>query len=234
MEDSTACIHGSKGRREPASPHLLSEPAIVAGIAKATLRPNPRVDWDMWVADYARVRDAIELTYPEDFRDFNARMWTPGGFHRPLAARERVWKTPTGKANFSVPEAGFSEDPDMPEKAAGVLRLITLRSNGQFNTTVYSYKDRFRGIEGTRTVLMLAKNDIDRLGLRDGQVVALETVAHDGVRRRVAGLRITEHALPDGCCAGYYPELNPLIPLWHHAKGSKVPAAKSIPVRIVV
>ena len=234
VEDSTACIHGSKGRREPASPHLLSEPAIVAGIAKATVPPNPRVDWDMWVADYARVRDAIELTYPKDFEGFNERMWKPGGFHRPLPARHREWKTKTGKANFSVPEAGFNEDPDMPEKGAGVLRLMTLRSNGQFNTTIYNYEDRFRGISGTRTVLMLGRNDIDRLGLRDGQVVALETVSDDGVKRRVSGLRVAEHALPDGCCAGYYPELNPLIPLWHHAKGSKVPAAKSIPVRIVV
>ncbi len=196
--------------------------------------PNPRVDWDMWVADYARVRDAIELTYPKDFEGFNERMWKPGGFHRPLPARHREWKTKTGKANFSVPEAGFNEDPDMPEKGAGVLRLMTLRSNGQFNTTIYNYEDRFRGISGTRTVLMLGRNDIDRLGLRDGQVVALETVSDDGVKRRVSGLRVAEHALPDGCCAGYYPELNPLIPLWHHAKGSKVPAAKSIPVRIVV
>jgi molybdopterin-dependent oxidoreductase alpha subunit len=233
MEDSTACIHGSLGRREPASEHLLSEPRIVAELAKSILPANPRVDWDMWVADYARVRDAIELTYPDDFTDFNARMWKPGGFHRPIAARHREWKTKTGKANFSVPAQGFLEDPDMPDNQPGVLRLMTLRSNGQFNTTIYSDKDRFRGIEGTRMVLLINRNDMDRLGLREGQTVTVATHAHDGFARNVAGLRVTEYGVPDGCCAGYYPELNPLVPLWHHAEGSKVPAAKAIPVRIV-
>src|SRR6185437_2730938 len=87
MEDSTACIHGSLGLQAPASPHLLSEPAIVAGLAKATLPGNPKIDWDAWVADYAKVRDAIAETYPEAFHDFNARLWEPGGFHRPLPAR---------------------------------------------------------------------------------------------------------------------------------------------------
>jgi molybdopterin-dependent oxidoreductase alpha subunit len=233
VEDSTACIHGSRGRREPASDHLLSEARIVAELAKSCLPPNPRVDWDMWVADYARVRDAIELTYPADFADFNARMWQAGGFHRHIAARHREWKTKTGKANFSVPAQGFLEDPDMPDNQPDVLRLMTLRSNGQFNTTIYNDKDRFRGIEGTRMVLLINRNDMDRLGLTEGQTVTVSTQARDGFARDVSGLRVTEYSVPDGCCAGYYPELNPLIPLWHHAEGSKVPAAKSIPVRIV-
>ena len=104
MEDSTACIHGSRGMAKPASEHARSEPWIIAEIAKATLPPNPRVPWDAWVADYSLVRDAIEQTYPEMFRDFNVRMWNPGGFHRPLAARHRKWTTPTGKANFKTPQ----------------------------------------------------------------------------------------------------------------------------------
>lgn len=79
--------------------------AIVAGIAKATLQSNPTVDWDAWVGDYSRVRDAIEATYPDIFRDFNERMWTPGGIHRPLPAAYRIWKTETRKANFIVPGA---------------------------------------------------------------------------------------------------------------------------------
>src|SRR5690606_5005057 len=127
---------------------------------------NPKVDWDGWVADYAQVRDAIERTYPEMFRDFNRRMWTPGGFLRPNGARERRWETDTGKANFFVPtdlSASFTDD-----AATDVLRLITLRSNDQFNTTVYGYHDRFRGVYGTRMVLFMNRADMSRFGLADG------------------------------------------------------------------
>jgi hypothetical protein len=140
-------MHGSRGRVNPASPHLMSEPAIVAELAKRLLPFNPHVDWDAWVGDYALIRDAIEATYPDIFRDFNARMWTPGGFARPLAARERQWKTPNGRANFKTPD-GFDPDPDMPGDAPGVLRLMTTRGDSQFNTTVYSLDDRFRGVWG--------------------------------------------------------------------------------------
>ena len=104
MEDSTAFFHGSRGQVEPASPNLLSEPAIVAELAKATLPPNPKVPWDEWVGDYGKVRDAMEETWPEMFRDFNKRLFTPGGFERPIPARQRQWKTETGRANFLVPE----------------------------------------------------------------------------------------------------------------------------------
>ncbi|MFO1037961.1 MAG: FdhF/YdeP family oxidoreductase [Geminicoccaceae bacterium] len=232
MEDSTACIHGSRGFAEPASPHLLSEPKIVAEIAKATLPPNPKIDWDGWVGDYARVRDAIEATYPEMFEDFNARMWQPGGFHRPLPACERVWKTKTGKANFITPE-GLEADPDTASAAADVLQLITVRSNDQFNTTIYGYEDRFRGVSGTRMVLFIHPLEAQRLGFDDGDLVTLRTAVDDGKRREVPGFRITHYSVPEGCCAAYYPECNPLIPLWHHAERSKVPAAKSVPVRLV-
>lgn len=231
MEDSTSCIHGSRGQSEPASPHLLSEPKIVAELAKATLPPNPRVAWDAWVADYSRIRDAIEATYPDIFKDFNARMFQPGGFHKPLPARDRVWKTKTGKANFIVPD-GLSEDIDVDDEERDVLQLITLRSNGQFNTTVYSYEDRFRGVFGTRMVLFMHRNDIDRLHLREGDTVALATAVDDGVRRVLDGLEVRGYDIPEGCCAGYYPECNVLIPLWHHAEAAKVPAAKAIPVRV--
>ncbi|OLP56052.1 formate dehydrogenase [Rhizobium rhizosphaerae] len=230
IEDSTSCIHGSKGFHAPASEHLLSEPRIVAGIAKATLPANSNVPWDGWVADYARIRDAIEATYPTIFTDFNKRMWTPGGFEKPIAARERRFDTETGKANFKVPSAlsaSFAED------APDVLRLMTLRSNGQFNTTIYEYTDRFRGVDGTRKVLFLNARDMDRFGLAEGERVTLETAVDDGVVRRVADLRVTAYDIPPGCCGGYYPECNPLIPLWQHAERSKVPAAKSVPVRIV-
>ena len=230
IEDSFSCIHGSTGVQTPASPDLLSEMAIVAGIAKETLPPNPRVQWDEWVGDYARVRDLIAAIWPEQFHDFNARMFTPGGFYRGNAARERIWKTESGKAEFSAPPRLSSNGFD---DAPGRFRLLTMRSNDQFNTTIYGMSDRLRGIEGVRDVLLINPADIARAGLRKGQRVALVSDAGDGVHREIGGLAVTPFDMPDGCIGGYYPELNPLIPLWHHDELSKTPAAKSVPVKIV-
>ena len=232
IEDSTACIHGSNGQVPPAGPHLRSEPAIIAAIAQATLPSNPKVPWAAWARDYAQVRDAIAETYPEIFHDFNARLFTPGGFHRTLAARDRVWKTKTSRANFIAPRS-LDENPDLRPAPPGVLQLITIRSNDQFNTTIYSHDDRFRGVKGTRMVLFIGRADMARLRVVEGQAVALETAVDDGIARRVEGFRVTPYDIPEGCCAAYYPECNPLIPLWHHAERSKVPAAKSVPVRIL-
>ena len=229
MEDSTACIHGSRGQRRPVAEHALSEPAIIAGLAKATLPPNPRLDWDHWVANYARVREAIERTYPDQFQDFNRRMFQPGGFPRPLAARERKWKTANGKANFTVPVAAMSPPPE----GAGVYQLMTLRADGQFNTTIYAEDDRFRGVYGGRYVLFMNPADMAAADLEQGDTVTLQTEAGDGVERILNELQVVAYDIPRGCLAGYYPECNVLIPLWHYAEGSKVPAAKSVPVRIM-
>jgi len=228
IEDSFSHIHASQGQHEPASPHLRSELAIVAGMAKATLAPNPRCDWDGWVADYARVRELIAATYPE-FHDFNARLQIPGGFYRGNPARERRWQTASGKAEFTLPTVlsslGMGDAP-------GRYHLITMRSNDQFNTTVYGYSDRLRGLEGSRMVLLMNPEDIAAAGLHEGQEVCLESDAGDGTPRQVDGLRVTAFALPRACVGGYYPELNPLIPLWYHDEESKTPAAKGVPVRI--
>jgi anaerobic selenocysteine-containing dehydrogenase len=158
-------------------------------------------------------------------------MWQPGGFHRPLGARKRVWNTETGKANFIAPKS-LATDIDVPADQRDVVQLITLRSNGQFNTTVYNYDDRFRGIYGSRHVVLMHRNDIDRFELKEGEIVTLTTAAEDGVERKVEGFRVVAYDIPEGCIAGYYPECNPLLPLWHHAEKSKTPAAKSIPVRV--
>ena len=231
MEDSISCIHASFGDHAPASDHLLSEPAIVAGIAKATLPANPRLDWDVWVADYGRVRDAIEVTYPQWFGAFNERFGQPGGFFRGNKARKRDFSEATGgKANFFVPTClsatGFADAPD-------VFRLMTLRSNDQFNTTVYGYEDRFRGVSGTREVLFINAVDRDRLGLVEGQVVGLVTAVDDAHDRRLGGLRVVTYDIPPGCLGAYYPECNVLVPLSHHAEESMTPASKAVPVRVV-
>ncbi|HEX3859419.1 MAG TPA: FdhF/YdeP family oxidoreductase [Pseudolabrys sp.] len=230
-EDSVGCMHGSWGQSLPASEHLLSEPKIVAELAKASVRSEAKVPWDEWVADYSKIRDAIAKVYPDIFHDFNARMWTKGGFHRPLGARHRKWDTETGKANFIAPST-FDADPDTPSTDTDVLRLITLRSNGQFNTTIYNYDDRFRGIYGSRMVLLMNRDDMARLKVSKNETVSLVTVVDDDVHRAVTGFRIVPYDIPAGCLGGYYPECNPLIPLWHYCEKSKVPAAKSIPVRI--
>jgi len=232
-EDTMTNIHASTGKVAPASSDLLSEPAIVAGMAKATLAPNPLVPWDEWVGDYAKIRDAIERSYPSQFKDYNARVTRPGGFPRPLPARQREWKTETGKANFLVP-AGFRTDLETELDDPEILQLITLRSNDQFNTTIYGYYDRFRGIDGTRKVILINRADAERRGLREGDTVTLTAAVNDDVHRSVGGLQVVFYDIPRGAIGGYYPECNPLMPLWHHAEGSKVPAAKSIPVRIEV
>ena len=146
-EDSFSMINGSIGKRTPVSDAVKSELAIVTGIAQATLPANEKLKWREWTADYALVRDLIEATYPEDFRDYNQRMFEAGGFYRGNGAHRRVWKTDSGKAVFTTTAelnaSGFADGP-------GRYCLITIRSNDQFNTTIYGYSDRFHGIEGTR------------------------------------------------------------------------------------
>ncbi|CEG06972.1 Formate dehydrogenase H [Afipia felis] len=231
MESSVGHFHGSKGRVTPASKELLSEPAIVAGLAKATLQSDHHVPWDEWVDDYSRIRDAIEATYPDTFKKLNKRMFQPGGFPRPLPARERKWVTPNGKANFLTPERLFPElkisgDP------SEVLHLTTLRSNDQFNTTVYGYSDRFRGVEGTRKVLLMHPNDIERFDLKEGEAVDLTTAIDDGVVRQLKGFKVTSYGVMEGSVAAYYPEANRLFPLDHHDPKSKTPGYKLLPVRV--
>ncbi len=230
VEDSFSMIHGSLGHRSPASEHLKSELAIIAGIARALTPPNPKRPWDDWVADYARVRDLIEATWPDDFRDYNARLHEPGGFWRGNPAHHRVWKTESGRAEFTVP-ARLNALSFAP--APGRYTLITMRSNDQFNTTIYGYSDRFRGIEGTRDVVLMHAEDIAAEGLGPGDAVALLSDAGDGVQRRLGGLTLVAFDMPRGTVGAYYPECNVLVPLGLHDRASKTPGSKAVPVRLV-
>jgi molybdopterin-dependent oxidoreductase alpha subunit len=229
IEDSFSHIYGSIGRREPASEHLKSEVAIVAGLATATLPSNPRWQWDAWTRDYGLIRELIAKTYPDQFHDMSARMNQPGGFYRGNKAHERIWKTESGKAQFTVPTVLNAGGED---EAPGRYTLVTLRANDQFNTTIYHDSDRLRGLNGNRMILLINPVEMQRAGLAEGDRVALTTDYHDGIAREVSGLTVTPYDLPDGCLAGYYPELNPLVPLDHHDQASKTPAAKGVPVRI--
>ena len=215
----------------PTSDKLLAEASIVAGLAEATLTPNPKLDWKAWTADYAKVRDAIAETYPQWFKDFNTRLNEPGGFYRPNKARNRDFSdTKTKRATFFAPTqlsaTGFVD-------RSGVFRLMTLRSNDQFNTTVYGYDDRLRDVSGSRDIVFMNPADIAKHGLVDGDVIGLSTEADDGIGREKHGLRVFAYDVPQGCMGAYYPECNVLIPLSHHAEESKVPAGKSVPVRIM-
>jgi len=231
IEDSFSHIHGSLGRRTPAHPMLKSEISIISGIAKATLQPNPNVKWDEWTGDYSLVRDLIEQTYPNWFADFNDRLFTPGGFYRGNPARERTWHTPSGRALFEAPDVLSALG--SPLKGAA-LTMITLRSNDQFNTTIYGFDDRLRGLKGSRDIVLVSPDEMATRGLVAGQLVALETDHDDGVIRRVAGLRVTPYDLPRACVGAYYPEANALVPLDLRDVDANTPAYKGVPVRIVV
>jgi len=231
MEDTSGCVHGNRGLRAPASPHLISEIRLLCELAGAVLPPNEKVRWADYMNDYAEIRKEIATTLPDNFHDYETRMWEPGGFQRDLPAKRREWHTDSGRAQFVTPEA-LDEDLDMPGVGHDVLRLMTLRSNDQFNTTIYGYDDRFRGVSGTREVIFMHCNDIVRLGFTPGAQVMLTTAIEPEVKRQVGPFEIIAYDIPEGCAAAYYPECNPLVPLWHHAERSKVPAAKSVPVRL--
>lgn len=227
VEDSMSMVHASSGKLTPASEFLRSEPAIVAGMAKATL-PASKVKWDELIADYDKIRDAIERTIP-GFEAFNARIRVPGGFRLPLPPTERVWPTPSGKAEFSIYQ-GVKEDADVLG-AEGVLRLITIRSHDQYNTTIYAMDDRYRGVFGRRDILFMNEADLAALGLEHGDVVDVETICTDRTLT-LKGITAIEYKIAPGSVAAYYPEANVLVPLDYIDKESGTPSYKSVPVRV--
>ncbi|WP_454625060.1 FdhF/YdeP family oxidoreductase [Bradyrhizobium cenepequi] len=229
VEDSMSMVHASGGRNKPASEHLLSEPAIIAGIARATLGDRSVVGWETLIADYDRIRDAIEDVFPI-FQGYNARIRVPGGFHLTSTARERIWVTPSGKANFLLFE-GLGED--TCESDPEMLWLSTIRSHDQYNTTLYSMSDRYRGVYGQRDVVFLNELEMEKRGLADGDRVDLVTLSTDGMERSVQNFRVVGYSFPNGCCAAYYPETNPLVPLYAHDPMSFTPSSKGIPIRLV-
>jgi molybdopterin-dependent oxidoreductase alpha subunit len=230
VEDSMSMVHASQGGLTPASEHLLSEPAIVAGMAMATL-PRTKVDWQGLVADYDRIRDDIEAVFPL-FKDFNRRVREPGGFRLYVGASQRDWGGPGRKARFLV-APGLNEDPD--NARADQLTLTTIRSHDQYNTTIYGFDDRYRGIRGRRDVVFMNADDMQARGIVHGDridVVSCMPTGHDAPARRVRGFIAVAYDLPRGSAAMYYPEGNRLVPLDSHDPASGTPAYKSIPVTV--
>lgn len=228
VEDSMGMVHASRGGLAPASPQLLSEPAIVSRLARAVFGDRSAVPWADFEHDYDLIRDRISRVVP-GFADFNAKVRRPGGFTLPHAPRDsRTFPTATGKANFT---AAPLEYPQVPE---GRLLLQTLRSHDQYNTTIYGLDDRYRGIKGGRRVVLVHPGDAAAAGLRDGDYADLVSEWTDGSERRADGFRVVHYPTPRGCAAAYYPETNVLIPLDHTADTSNTPAAKSVVIRLEV
>ena len=221
VEDSMSVVHASRGMLQPVSEALRSEPAIVAGLAKAAL-PKTAIGWDALVAHYDRIRYKIEEVFP-DFFDFNERVRVKGGFRLRVGASERQWDTPDGLAHFLV--AGI---PLNIEREDHPYLLTTIRSHDQYNTTIYGLNDRYRGITGRRDVVFLNAEDLRDLGIEHGERV--DIVAGD----RVFGNQTAvAHPIARGSIAAYYPEANCLVSLGDHDAASGTPAYKSIPVKVV-
>ncbi|MFJ4773899.1 FdhF/YdeP family oxidoreductase [Streptomyces uncialis] len=226
VEDSMGMVHASRGRLAPASPGLLSEPAIVCRLARAVLGTRSTVPWETFERDYATVRDRIARVVP-GFEDFNARVARPGGFTLPHAPRdERRFPTATGKANFTAAPVEY------PKLPAGRLLLQTLRSHDQYNTTIYGLDDRYRGIKNGRRVVLVHPDDATALGFPDGSRTDLVSEWRDGTERRADGFRVVHYPTARGCAAAYYPETNVLVPLDATADTSNTPASKSVVVRL--
>ncbi|MBB3289376.1 MULTISPECIES: FdhF/YdeP family oxidoreductase [unclassified Rhizobium] len=226
IEDSMSMVHASRGRLKPASDQLRSEPAIVAGIAQATL-PNSKVAWMELITDYDLIRDKIEVVYP-DFADYNERIRVPGGFRLPIGPTERVWKTPSGKAEFKL-FSGLNEDISLSDGT--ILKLATIRSHDQYNTTIYGLDDRYRGVFGRRDVLFMNDRDLKAKGLEHGDLVEIETALPSG-GKRLLKLTAISYDISEGSVAAYYPEANCLIPIDYQDKESGTPSYKSVPVRV--
>ncbi|GAA0893070.1 FdhF/YdeP family oxidoreductase [Fulvivirga kasyanovii] len=224
VENSTGVVHQSRGGKTPASEHLLSEPKIVAELAKATLGNKSSVDWDHLVSNYDNIRNVIEQTIP-GFDNYNDRVRKPGGFYLPNGAREGDFKTLTGKANFTInknPEHKLADDEYL---------MMTIRSHDQYNTTIYGLDDRYRGILHERRVVLMNEKDIKEAGLKPEQEVDLVS-NYDDEKRIAKNFLVIPYDIPSHCIGTYFPEANVLIPYNHYAHTSKTPISKSVVVKV--
>jgi molybdopterin-dependent oxidoreductase alpha subunit len=225
VEDAMSMVHISSGMKEPGSPQLRSECAILSGMAQATL-PGSSTPWQGYADDYDRIRDTMAQVL-DGFEDFNTRARYPHGFRIHQPARERVFQTRSGRAEFSL-----APPPDDVEPGKGRLTLATVRSHDQFNTTIYSNDDRYRGLKGLRTVVFMNENDMRDRGLEDFNLVDVTSFSKDGTERRVQGYRAVRYEIPPGCAAGYMPELNVLCGLADFSTQSEQPVAKHLVVEV--
>lgn len=226
VEDSMSMVHGSGGINRPASPELRSEVAIIAGIAAATVG-SAKVDWAALADDHDGIRDLIARTVP-GFEDFNLRVRKPRGFHLRNAAAHREWNTPAGKATFSAVPLPEATEHQVARGEVDVFVLQTFRSHDQYNTTIYGMDDRYRGVYGERRVVFMHPEDLKVIGAVAGDRIDVVGRHDDGVTRIAEDFRLVPYDIPRGCVAGYYPELNVLVPLSTFGSESDTPASKSV------
>jgi molybdopterin-dependent oxidoreductase alpha subunit len=225
VEDSMGIINPSRGVLEPASEHLLSEPAIVAGLASATLGARNTVDWKGLAADYNRIRDHIERVIP-GFERFNERI-ARDVFYLPNDARDnRRFNNEEGKAKFTVHPIPRNE------LAAGRYIMMTIRSHDQFNTHIYGLDDRYRGIYNGRRVIFMNAEDMKAAGLQQGELVDLTSHFGEGEERSARHFQVAPYLLPRGCTATYFPEANVLVPINSVAERSNTPTSKFVIISI--
>jgi molybdopterin-dependent oxidoreductase alpha subunit len=225
VEDSMSMVHLSRGMKRPASQLLMSEPAIIAGMAAASL-PASSTPWQHYVDNYDSIRDKMAEAL-DGFEDFNRRARTRFGFRIRQPARELVFLTESGRAEFST--ATLTDD--LPP--SGYLMLSTMRSHDQWNTTIYSNDDRYRGVKNLRTLVFMNERDMTDRGLANFDFVDITSFAKDGTTRHVYGYRAVAYDIPAGNTAGYMPELNVLCPIGDYSAQSDQPLMKHLKVQIV-
>ena len=225
VEDAMSMVHLSRRIKEPVSPQLRSECAILAGLAQATL-PASGTPWPWYVEDYDRIRDTMAQVL-DGFEDFNTRVRHPHGFRFTQPARERGFLTPSGRAEFGLAPLPGDTDP-----GEGRLMLATLRSHDQFNTTIYSNDDRYRGLKGLRTVVFMNDGDMRDRGLSEFDLVDISSFSRDGSQRAIYGYRAVRYDIPRGCAAGYMPELNVLCGIADYGTQSGQPVTKHLIVEV--
>jgi molybdopterin-dependent oxidoreductase alpha subunit len=225
VEDAMSMVHISHGMKDPISPQLRSECSILAGLAQATL-PGSGTPWLWYAEDYDRIRDTAAQVL-DGFEDFNARVRHPHGFRISQPARERGFRTPSARAEF-----GLGSLPDDLDLTEGRLRLATIRSHDQFNTTIYSNDDRYRGLKGLRTVVFMNSEDMRERGLSEFDLIDVTSFSKDGSTRAVYGYRAVRYEIARGCAAGYMPELNVLCGIADYSTQSDQPITKHLEVEI--
>ncbi|MCL4147947.1 UNVERIFIED_CONTAM: hypothetical protein GTU68_053122 [Idotea baltica] len=224
VENSMGVVHQSKGTLAPCSKHLLSEPAIVAGIAAATLK-NTSTNWLQLISNYDLIRNKIEATIP-GFNNYNQRVKIKGGFYLPNTARDNNFDTTkTGKANFSL------NKPSEIKLEKNQFIMMTIRTHDQYNTTIYGLNDRYRGILNERRVILMNEQDMKSLGLQKLDLVDLTSHFHKQ-KREAKGFLVVPYDIPKQCTATYFPEANVLVPIKSTADISNTPASKTVLITI--
>lgn len=223
-ENSMGVVSQNKGVLEPLEGEMLSEVAILSGIAISTLGDRSKSNWVAYTENYDTIRDEIARVIP-GFDKFNEKLRQPGGFYLPNGPRERNFTTENGKANFTATEM------KKHDLAPGQLVLMSIRSHDQFNTTVYDYNDRYRGVYGERRVIFMNGQDMNERGIRERQLVNI-TSHYEGQERKLERFVAIPYSIPKGDTAAYFPEMNPLVPIDSVADISNTPTSKFVVITV--